>query len=124
MPTIFRPGRAPKSKVLDARPSPRLRGYDARWDRRSAAYRRKHPFCERCRENDRLTFAAVVDHKFPVQDGGDVHCPDSGLWALCIQCHGWKAGIEDYARKNGLLDQVVTWCDRPETRPVERGDTR
>lgn len=125
MPEIFRA--APKTgRILksarEKRSSPRARGYDPKWDRRSAAYRRANPFCAVCLEDDRLVAVAVVDHKFPVQDGGDVHCDDDGLWGLCLLHHGWKARLEDFARRTGQLDLIVRWCDEPETRPQLRGD--
>lgn len=127
MPTIFRSrprvGRTIKPDV-DRRSSPRERGYDARWDRRAKEYRRRHPFCARCEEIDRQEFAAVVDHKYPVQDGGLVHCDDAGLWSLCVACHGWKARLEAFARTTGQLDRIVEWCDLPEVRPQLRGDVR
>lgn len=125
MPQIFRA--APKAgRILmsprERRTSPRARGYDARWDARSAEYRKRHPFCAVCAEQDRLTAVAVVDHKFPVQDGGDVHCSDAGLWGLCLPHHGWKGRLEDYARRTGQLHLIVQWCDEPATRPRLRGD--
>ncbi len=71
-----------------------------------------------------MVFGDVVDHKFPVQDGGDVHCGEEGLWTLCWGCHGWKARLEEFARSSGQLDMLVAWCDQPETRPQFRGEVR
>ncbi len=73
-----------------------------------------------CSENDRDVFGDVVDHKFPVRDGGLVHCSDAGIWVLCVSCHSLKTMWEAYARENGLLDRIVDWCDRPEMRPKFR----
>lgn len=127
MPRIFRSGTPRPHRIIEGpkRDSPRQRGYDSRWDRRSLAYRRKRPFCENPVHGDLVVFGAVVDHKHPVQDGGKVHCPDDGLWHLCSSCHGWKASLEDYARRTGQMERIVQWCDEPETRPAfRRGDLR
>jgi len=65
-----------------------------------------------------LTFATVVDHKFPVADGGEMFPGSAGLWGLCESHHsGWKAALEAYARRTGQLDQIVRWCDDPMSRP-------
>lgn len=69
-------------------------------------------------------FCDVVDHKYPVQDGGEVHCSDEGLWGLCDPCHGWKQRLEEFARTTGQLNKIVLWCDRPEERPLLRGEVR
>jgi len=128
VPEIFRSARRERvQRVLPPRPSPRARGYDAKWDRRAAAYRRRNPFCERCAEveDGPSVFGAMVDHKFPVQDGGKVHCSDAGLWTLCRSCHGWKTELEAYARRTDQMDQIVEWCDHPASRPIfRRGDMK
>jgi 5-methylcytosine-specific restriction endonuclease McrA len=120
LPANFRfktPGRR-----VSTRSSPRERGYDALWDRKADSYRRKHPFCARCEQIGRVRFARVVDHKYPVQDGGEVHCNLDGVWGLCFQCHGWKQNLELYARKTGQMERIVEWCDNPASRPFNRGD--
>lgn len=128
MPHIFRARKRESRRRVEGprRASPRERGYDAKWDRRSAAYRRAHPFCENVTAHgDLVVFGEFVDHKFPVQDGGEVHCPDEGIWNLCRACHAWKTALEDYARRTGQMGEIVRWCDEPEARPVfRRGDVR
>ena len=111
----------PLGQRVSTRSSPRGRGYDALWDRKARVYRQKHPFCARCEQNGRQRFAKVVDHKYPVQDGGEVHCDLEGVWGLCTKCHGWKQNLEIYARKTGQMERIVEWCDNPATRPVNRG---
>jgi hypothetical protein len=64
-----------------------------------------------------MTFAEVVDHKFPVVDGGSLLPGLSGVWSLCSPCHGVKASLERYARETDQLDQIVFWCDDPSRRP-------
>jgi hypothetical protein len=106
------------------RPSPTSRGYDSRWRRRSEAYRKRFPFCARCFEIGLDVFADVVDHKYPVRDGGPMHPPDSGIWPLCMGCHGWKERLEEYARSTDQMDRIIEWCDDPGARPRFRGDLR
>lgn len=127
MPQIFRARgatRRPTRQRCAPRTPYRERGYDARWDRRSVAFRREHPFCQRCDEIGRTVLAKFVDHKFPVQDGGAVHCPDEGLWSLCAACHGWKEALEALARRTDQMHLIVLWCDDPSARPVIRGEVR
>lgn len=109
----------PAAKVLDrrhARESPRARGYDSRWDRMSAAHRRRDPFCAWCRQEGRIEFARLVDHKMPVADGGPMYDP-ANHWGLCQHHHGLKAEMEAYARARASLHLLQLWCDDPEARP-------
>lgn len=127
MPQIFRArngGRQPTRQRGAPRTPYRERGYDARWDRRSKAFRREQPFCQRCEEVGRTVLGTVVDHKMPVADGGAVHCPDAGLWTLCQACHGWKGELEAVARRTDQMHLIVLWCDDPSARPVIRGEVR
>ena len=129
MPQPFRSGRVRKTigrKVTppERRGGPRERGYDARWDRISAAHRRRNPFCAECERKGRLTFVDVVDHKIPVADGGPIHDP-ANHWSLCRGCHaGVKADLERIAHASGQVHRLIEWCDRPETRPQIRGEIR
>lgn len=68
----------------------------------------------------RVRFGDVVDHKFPVADGGDVHCGEDGVWNLCRSHHGWKGRLEAYARQRREMHLIRMWCDEPETRPPVR----
>ena len=125
MPEIFRArtARTPqRRRVLEPNPSsPRERGYDARWDRESRAYRQQNPFCALCREKGRLTFATLVDHKHPVAEGGAVHDP-ANWWGLCVAHHALKRRWEDHAHETDQVHLIVRWCDEPTTRPRFRGD--
>jgi len=64
-----------------------------------------------------MTFADLVDHKYPVQDGGDMFPGHRGLWSLCVPCHGVKSALEQLARSTGQMEQLVRWCDEPQVRP-------
>ena len=122
MPHIFRARTPQQRRLLEPkRSSPRTRGYDARWDRVSRAYRQQHPFCALCWEKGRLTLAKLVDHKHPVADGGAVH-ERSNLWSLCISHHALKQRWENHARETEQMHLIVRWCDEPETRPRFRGE--
>ncbi len=66
----------------------------------------------------------VVDHKFPVQDGGEIHCDVALVQVLCEACHGYKQWLEQHARRTDQMDQIVAWCDDPSIRPRKRGDVQ
>ncbi len=110
----------PAAKVLDKRherESPRARGYGSQWDRLSARIRRRQPFCRWCDQEGRLEFAALVDHKMPVADGGAFY-DEQNLWPICLAHHGRKAEMEQFARKTGQLHLLPLWCDSPDERPI------
>lgn len=125
MPTVRTLSRtAPSAKTLaPERSSPRLRGYSSTWDRFSANYRRINPFCVECRRiSGRLVYEDVlVDHKYPVSDGGAMYPGSGGVWTLCRPHHGWKDALEEYARSTDQMDMIVFWCDNPESRPAGIG---
>ncbi|MGV6872542.1 HNH endonuclease [Pseudochelatococcus sp. B33] len=122
-PKLF--GFRPRPKTLkvptgrERRESPRKRGYDSAWDRLSRQYREENPFCEMCDQAGRIRFCDVVDHMYPVADGGPVH-DRSNLWSLCYHHHhGWKARAEALARRTGRLHRIAEWCREPDSRPLE-----
>ena len=131
---MTKPGFPPRFKILTApmavsiqkinksgnyRGSPRDRGYDAKWDRLSVAYRRKHPVCAWCEQQGRDTVVDLVDHMIPVVDRPDLKYSWANLWALCSFHHGRKAAMEIYARDQGLLDMLPVWCREPSKRPAQ-----
>ncbi len=69
-----------------------------------------------------MRLGTVLDHKRPVQDGGQIHCREDEVWHLCNSCHGWKLNLENFARRTRQTDQIVQWCDDPSSRPKSRGD--
>jgi hypothetical protein len=119
MPTVNRLKTPSPSRILKAeRTSPRLRGYSSEWDRYSAHYRRRHPFCVECFRVGRLTYEGVlVHHKFPVADGGPMFPGDNGVMTVCQSHHGLMDALEEFARSTGQMDMIVFWCDNPESRP-------
>lgn len=100
------------------RTSPRLRGYDAKWDRLSAKVRAEAGICQRCKLFGRVRSPKVTDHKAPVMDGGDRY-DRANLWALCRQCHDWKASLEAHARATGQVESLAFWCDNPDQVPAK-----
>lgn len=63
------------------------------WRRARAAYIAQHPLCVHCKEEDRITAGDVVDHKTPINQGGDPF--DHGnLQTLCHRHHNIKSGQE------------------------------
>lgn len=120
MPQILGKRRAPAFQVVvikSRRTSPRLRGYDSKWDRASERYRRKKPFCAWCEQEGRLEYAALVDHKIPIVDGGEMFDP-ANWWVLCVKHHGTKAEMERAARQSGEIEKLPLWCDDPTARPA------
>jgi hypothetical protein len=117
----WRPAKAHRPPLLAAREkrdSPRLRGYDHRWDKLSDAYRRLHPFCEECDRRGGHQVCDCVDHIIPVVDRPDLKFEISNLQSLCKAHHDvWKARLENHARTTNQLDKLPAWCRDPKTRP-------
>lgn len=61
------------------------RRYDRRWRKARERYVAKHPFCEECLKDKRLTKTQMVHHLRPLAEGGD-HS-EANLEALCWACH-------------------------------------
>jgi 5-methylcytosine-specific restriction endonuclease McrA len=117
LPFVRKLARLPSSSLATpARPN----RYTWRWRRFSEHYRRRFPFCAECfRRDNRLAYEGVlVDHKYPVADGGPMLPGDDGVMTLCVPCHGAKTAMETYARDTGQMDQIIRWCDDPASRPA------
>lgn len=59
--------------------------YGGPWKKIRAAYISAYPLCELCRDDGRLTPAAIVHHKMKLTDGGTNDWDN--LQALCSECH-------------------------------------
>jgi len=125
----FRRSSAPKLGAGDGervrkreayRGSRQSRGYDAEWVHLRDDYLRSvRGRCEECRRRGYLSLAHEVDHIIPIKDEPSLRLEWSNLQALCRVHHrGWKARIEDYARKTGAISMLPQWCRFPETRPA------
>lgn len=85
-------------KVYDqARPEAKFY-HSARWKRLRAWFLRRHPLCEMCLKDGRVTPSKVVDHIQEIADGGARYDTDN-LQALCIACHNSKTAAEKQKRK-------------------------
>ena len=62
------------------------------WRRLREWYRTRHPLCEECERNGRVTLAQVVDHIVEIERGGNPTDP-SNLQSLCHACHNRKHGV-------------------------------
>lgn len=106
------------AKVGNYRGSPRDRGYDAKWDRLSVAFRKRHPYCLFCAQQGRDTLADLVDHVLPVVDRPDLKHEWKNLAQLCVPCHGVKARYERKAREINSLEILEQWVRIPSSRPT------
>ena len=78
---------AQRQQVDARRGSARERGYSARWDRASLAYKRQHPLCLGCEARGRTEPTTVVDHIVPHR-GDQALFWDTGNWQPCCRtCH-------------------------------------
>lgn len=59
--------------------------YGRAWKRIRDRYAAKHPLCERCLEEGRLTPVEEVHHIVPISKGGDHR--ETNLMSLCQSCH-------------------------------------
>jgi 5-methylcytosine-specific restriction endonuclease McrA len=121
-PPVFRawspPKRAEIVKQAETRNSPRERGYDARWDRISRAFRRQNPFCLFCSQENLDGLTEVTDHALPAADFPELRYEPSNFVPLCKHHHdGMKARMEVFARRTGQLERLRNWCFSPKTRP-------
>ena len=68
------------------------RGYNAEWRRARKAFLQKHPLCEECRKDGRLTPATVVDHIIPHRGDRKLFWDENNWQPLCKGCHDQKTG--------------------------------
>ena len=61
------------------------RKYGREWKRVRDRYVRKHPLCERCLKEGRMTPVEEVHHILPVNRGGTND--ESNLMSVCKSCH-------------------------------------
>lgn len=59
--------------------------YGPQWRKIRNRYAKKHPLCERCLKEGRLTPMTEVHHILPVNRGGSND--ESNLMSLCHSCH-------------------------------------
>ena len=72
-----------------------MRGYDSRWRKARSRFLKIHPLCERCRKQEKLVKATVVDHIMPHHGDKKLFWDESNWQALCESCHDRKTMTED-----------------------------
>jgi 5-methylcytosine-specific restriction protein A len=100
-----------------SRGNARQRGYDAEWQRASAAHLRVDPLCRYCALDTRVRAATLVDHLYP-------HRGDRALFWLrlywissCSTCHsGMKQSVERQGR--AALDALAARLALPKLQGV------
>ena len=68
------------------------RGYDARWRAARKRFLSRHPLCEECMKENKLTPATVVDHIIPHRGDKKLFWDESNWQSLCKSCHDKKTG--------------------------------
>jgi 5-methylcytosine-specific restriction protein A len=87
MPPTFRSKSAGSKAAIDRdRGTSRRRGYDSRWDRLSASYKRIHPLCLGCQAVGRVAQTEVTDHIVP-HDGNPSLLWDQANWQPACKWH-------------------------------------
>lgn len=71
------------------------RGYSSRWQRESKRYLRDNPLCVKCKTNEKLVEATVVDHIVPHRENQKLFWDKNNWQALCKLCHDKKTRTED-----------------------------
>lgn len=124
-PPTFRMWKPPGAKshaeaLRGTRISARARGYDSRWDRLSVAFRRSHPFCRFCEQEDRDTLTDVVDHIIPAAWRPELKYAWKNLQPLCNDHHNiTKQKMERFAALEMRVEELPAWCASLEARPRE-----
>ncbi|MBV4424309.1 HNH endonuclease [Clostridium tyrobutyricum] len=71
------------------------RGYNSKWRIARSRYLKAHPLCVRCKEENKLTKATVVDHIKPHRGDRVLFWNESNWQSLCKRCHDIKTMTED-----------------------------
>ncbi|WP_067783062.1 HNH endonuclease [Actinomyces vulturis] len=85
------------------------RRYGSDWRKIRAAYVAKHPLCEQCEKEGRLTPVAEVHHIRPLAHGG-TH-DEFNLMSLCKPCHSRQTAMDGDRWRNTVSagSQVYTY---------------
>ena len=71
------------------------RGYGSKWRTARNRFLKVNPLCVRCKEEDRLVKATVVDHVKPHRGDKILFWDERNWQALCKRCHDKKTMTED-----------------------------
>ena len=92
-----------KIKAYDKeRGSAQDRGYDAKWNRFAAAYRKSNPLCVMCEKVGVYTLAQCVDHIIPHKGNMELFWDTDNVQGLCTKCHTTKTASEDGGWSNPI----------------------
>lgn len=73
------------------------------WRKFRAIYISKHPLCEHCLKDGKLTAATLVDHVIEIMDGG-ARLSESNVQSLCDACHNRKTALKKKERAAGVQE--------------------
>ncbi len=71
------------------------RGYNSKWRAARSRYLNAHPLCVRCKKENVLTKATVVDHIKPHRGNPILFWDECNWQPLCKSCHDKKTMTED-----------------------------
>jgi 5-methylcytosine-specific restriction protein A len=74
----------------------------ARWQRLRRQKLQQHPLCEACLQLGRIEPATDVDHRRPINAGGDPFPALAQLASLCVHCHSAKTRSEQLGEENWM----------------------
>ncbi len=74
--------------------------YGRAWKKTRARFLLRHPLCEQCRSEGRLTAAEEVHHILPLVSGGTND--EGNLMALCKSCHSKITISSNNTKQNSL----------------------
>ena len=73
-----------------------------RWQRLRRFKLQRHPLCEACLQLGHIVPAVAVDHRTPINAGGDPYPEIDKLASLCEPCHNCKSRSEQLGKDNWL----------------------
>ena len=74
-----------------------------RWQRLRRIKLRENPLCESCLQLGRIEPAVAVDHRIPINDGGEAFPRLKELASLCTCCHNAKTRCEQLGEEPYML---------------------
>ena len=77
-----------------------------RWQRLRKYKLQQNPLCEACLQFGAIEPATAVDHRKPINAGGDPYPPLDQLASLCANCHNLKTRCEQLGE-----DYMKRGCD-------------
>jgi 5-methylcytosine-specific restriction endonuclease McrA len=104
----------PKAKSLpkEARGNAMDRGYDHKWHKFSAGFKRANPLCEYCLADGKIVASEVTDHDLPHQGDKELFW-DNTFTALCAKCHN---GAKQRSEMLYSGDDLLEWVRKRKTK--------